>query len=189
MLKSKAQSARKKRPYQYKLHTPPPDFRVTPGGQPSTPQKVSMYTMEQFAQRHNLNCTTEDIKAVTGLSNKAQRRVWAIKQVRTPKNIPPEADAFPENRGPKRVLTRVDTAIIGDYINNENHRKTQTWEEIEPEAIRKAVKEDEDEFHYAVGPQITKRIKRRSRARYKSKNIHWKKVTRKDEKQLAKEDK
>ncbi|KAE9961055.1 hypothetical protein EG327_008822, partial [Venturia inaequalis] len=160
------------RPYQYKLHTPPPDFRVTPGGQPSTPQKALMYAMEQFAQRHNLNCTTEDIKAVTGLSDKAQRRAWATKQVRTPKNVPPEADAFPENRGPKRVLTRADTAIIGDYIDDENisldnrgapwqtiaeeagisplpktwHRKTQTWKEIEPEAIRKAVKEDEGIF-------------------------------------------
>jgi hypothetical protein len=48
-----------------------------------------------------------------------------------------------------------------------------------------------DEFHFGVGPQVTKRIKRRSGLEYRSKpeNVHRKKVTSKDTKAKAREEK
>jgi hypothetical protein len=44
-----------------------------------------------------------------------------------------------------------------------------------------------DEFHFGIGPQITKRVKRRrgKKARYKPSNVHRKKVTSKDTKAKA----
>jgi hypothetical protein len=44
-----------------------------------------------------------------------------------------------------------------------------------------------DEFHFGIGPQTTKRIKRKRRKeyRYKPSNIHRKKVTAKDTKAKA----
>jgi hypothetical protein len=48
-----------------------------------------------------------------------------------------------------------------------------------------------DEFHFGVGPQLTKRIKRRKGPiyRYKPENVHRKKVTSKDTKAKAREEK
>jgi len=47
-----------------------------------------------------------------------------------------------------------------------------------------------DEFHFGIGPQITKRMKRRrgKAARYKPTNVHRKKVTSKDTKAKAREE-
>jgi hypothetical protein len=46
-----------------------------------------------------------------------------------------------------------------------------------------------DEFHFGIGPQTTKRLKRKkgSAYRYKSQNVHRKKVTTKDIKAKARE--
>ena len=48
-----------------------------------------------------------------------------------------------------------------------------------------------DEFHFGIGPQVTMRIKRRKgkKARYKPCNVHRKKVTSKDTKLKAREEK
>jgi hypothetical protein len=48
-----------------------------------------------------------------------------------------------------------------------------------------------DEFHFGIGPQVTKRIKRRQgkEQRYKSYNIHRKQLTTKDTKAKAREEK
>jgi hypothetical protein len=48
-----------------------------------------------------------------------------------------------------------------------------------------------DEFHFGIGPQITKYIKRKrgSKYRYKPENVHRKKVTAKDIKAKAREEK
>ncbi|KAE9380926.1 hypothetical protein N431DRAFT_523394, partial [Stipitochalara longipes BDJ] len=47
-----------------------------------------------------------------------------------------------------------------------------------------------DEFHFGIGPQTTKRLKRKEGRewRYKPYNVHWKKVTSKDTKAKAREE-
>ena len=45
-----------------------------------------------------------------------------------------------------------------------------------------------DEFHFGIGPQTTKRIKRRLGTRHLLDNVHRKKVTSKDEKAKARKE-
>jgi hypothetical protein len=120
MLKAKAQSVRKKRAYSYKIHTPPPDFKQRPGRHPTAPQRASLYACEQFARLKNINCTAEDLREITGIALRGQRRVWNLRQLRTLKNRPKETDSFPKSRGPKRVLTREDTKVMGVYLDRED---------------------------------------------------------------------
>ncbi|KAH7342929.1 hypothetical protein BKA65DRAFT_538110 [Rhexocercosporidium sp. MPI-PUGE-AT-0058] len=167
-------------------------------------------------------------------------------------------DSGPDPRGRKRALTRNDTAIIADYLDDDKeplndrgalwqdiaeaagvvlpetiHFKLARKQTVDARTIRRACEADEDfgnfvceeekelnknqatarrehadkmlserlypedwkdvafcdEFYLGIGPQVTKRVKRRrgKESREKACNVYMKKVTSKDTKAKARE--
>ena len=82
----------------------------------------------------------------------------------------------------ERKLTKAQATARLDWINEQLPKRphSENWKDI---AFC-------DEFHFGIGPQVTKRIKRKEGKewRYKPYNVHRKKVTSKDTKAKAKEE-
>lgn len=236
-------------------YTPPIELSQS-DGHVKTPQRAAVIAAKAFAQELGIPIHKSLVRKVTGVAERVQTRILASKQVRTRHNVP---DSGPDPRGAKRAITRLETAAIAAYADDESvplddrgapwldlaeasgvqlpetyHHKPPGYRTIEPPSIQTACRDDEgminavceeekeltaaqattrtdwvdeqlpkrprsrywkdvafcDEFHFGIGPQTTKRIKRKrgKEYRYKPYNVHRKKVTSKDTKAKAREE-
>jgi DDE superfamily endonuclease len=140
-------------------------------GQAKTPQRATVIAAKAFAQELGIPIPKSLVRKVTSVAERVQTRILASKQVRTRHNIP---DSGPDPRGPKRVITRSETAVITAYVDDESiplnnrgapwldvaeasgvqlpqtyHYKPPGYRTIEPQSIRRACQVDEDMFNAA----------------------------------------
>jgi hypothetical protein len=94
--------------------TPPPDLSFSEG-QIKTPQRCGVLYAKIFAQELNIPIPQELVRKVTGVAPRIQSRILSSKEARTRHNQP---DSGPDPRGRKRVLTRNNTAVITNYLDD-----------------------------------------------------------------------
>ena len=76
-----------------------------------------MIAAKAFAQELGIPIHKSLVRKVTGVAERVQTRILALKQVRTRHNVP---DSGPDPRGAKRAITRSETAVITAYVDDES---------------------------------------------------------------------
>jgi hypothetical protein len=97
-------------------YTPPPELFQSSGKHPQTPSRCGVIFARLYSQELGIPIPSSIVRKVTGIAPRGQTRILSSKQPRTFHNRP---DSEPETRGPKRVLTRSETAVIADYLDDE----------------------------------------------------------------------
>jgi hypothetical protein len=98
-------------------HYTPPIKLSQVDGQAKTPQQAIVIIAKAFAQELSILIPKSLVRKVTSVTERVQTRILASKQVRARHNIP---NLGPDLRGPKRVITRLEIAVIVAYVDDES---------------------------------------------------------------------
>jgi hypothetical protein len=85
-------------------------------GQAKTPQRAAIIAARAYAQELGILIPQSLVRKVTGVAERVQSRILALKQVKTRYNLP---NSGPDPRGRKRYITRADLAAIAAYVDDE----------------------------------------------------------------------
>ena len=146
-------------------HFTPPLELTCSNGQIKTPQRSAILTAKLLAQELNIQIPQPLLYDLVGVPPRNQSRILATKQVRTLHN---QVDKGPDPRGRKRLITRSETAVIANYLDDDlvplddkgkpwtdiaeaagvdlpqtYHFKTPGYRIIDPKAIQRACRDDE----------------------------------------------
>ena len=103
------------RPSLARYYAPPSDLIHTPYIDIETPSRCGVLYARLFSQATGQRISSATIRVVTGVAERDQSRILALKQVRMTHNIP---DSGPDPRGRKPAILRSDTAAITLYLSD-----------------------------------------------------------------------
>jgi hypothetical protein len=103
------------RKYPTRPFTPSPDLCSDKGQHPKTPQRCGVFYAKMFERKLGIFIPSSTIRKVTGVTERSQNRILALKQPRTLYNQP---DLSLNPRGRKRAILRSETAAINNYLDD-----------------------------------------------------------------------